>query len=47
METPCVDVLNKEKRHYFFFYKIIEQGGTGLGWEGWYQWEEQISGERV
>jgi hypothetical protein len=25
METPCVVILNKQKCHFFFFYKIREQ----------------------
>jgi hypothetical protein len=27
-EIPCVTVLNKQKHHFFFFYKIGEQEET-------------------
>jgi hypothetical protein len=38
-ESPCVGILNKQKCHFFFFYKIGEQEDkTGLVWRGWYQW---------
>jgi hypothetical protein len=34
-ETPCIDNLNKQKCHLFFFYKVSEQyGETGLAWGG-------------
>jgi hypothetical protein len=37
-ETPCIAILNKQKCHFFFFYKIIEQeNGTGPTWGAWYQ----------
>jgi hypothetical protein len=32
-ETPCVAILNKQKCHFSFFYKVREQKGrTGLVW---------------
>jgi hypothetical protein len=35
MEIPCVAILNKQKCHLFFFYKIGEQEGrTGTAWGG-------------
>jgi hypothetical protein len=34
-EMPCVALLNKQKCHFFSFYKIREQEGrTGAVWEG-------------
>jgi hypothetical protein len=30
-EDPCIAILNKQKFHFFFFYKILKQeDGTGV-----------------
>jgi hypothetical protein len=47
-DTSAIAILNKQKCHFFFFYKIGEQEGrTGPVWRDWYQWEGGGSGERV
>jgi hypothetical protein len=47
-ETPCIDILKKQKCHFFLLQKCGAGGENRscLGW-GWYQWERGGCGEKV
>jgi hypothetical protein len=45
-ETPWVAILNKQKYHFFSFYKNGgQESGTGPDWGVWYQWEGEDMGK--